>query len=237
MRDVQSDSDEDQARTSNSLLHRQHEGIYSGEALSNSLYGGGPTHTKQFANTNGYMKSHRQHVRRSQSPLYGTPLEPVSSQPSLPRPSYFDSLALPSSSSRSPVAPQSRLLISDLDNTLFGPSGDGIVARPYLKTFIRYLMHPNTPFALAIWTFSGRLWGQAHLRQAGVGELLFEGEDRVVENPKLREGVLAMWGYEDSGFLPSPPHTYGRMASGPACKDLELVSLFVSFFFPSYRKR
>lgn len=229
MLDFQSDSDDggDQSMTSNSLWHRKHQGIISVDALSNSLYG--PTQYRRSANTNTYMKSHRyHHEQHPRSSLYGTPLDPVPS-PSpqveqLPRRSYYDSLSVPSSTSTSRVQPKSRLLVSDLDNTLFGPSGDGIVARPYLKTFIRYLMHPDTPYCLAIWTFSGRMWGQAHLRQAGVGELVFEGEDKVVENPKLREGVLAMWGYEDSGFLPSPPHAYGRMASGPAVKDLELVS-------------
>ena len=74
-------------------------------------------------------------------------------------------------------------------------------------------------------SLSGHRWGQAHLRQAGVGQLLFEGEDRVIDNPKLKEPLKVLWGYEESGFLPSPPHAYGTMASGPAVKDLDLVSL------------
>ncbi|GAA6008357.1 hypothetical protein JCM11491_004447 [Sporobolomyces phaffii] len=142
---------------------------------------------------------------------------------SLPRMSYLEEVAGPSRASPAPVAPKSRLLVSDLDNTLFGPSGDGIVARPYLRTFIRYIMHPDSPYAFAIWTFSGRRWGQAHLRQAGVGDLLFQGEDRVIDQPTLKEPLKVLWGYEDSGFLPSPPHAYGSMASGPAVKDLELI--------------
>ncbi|GAA5939906.1 uncharacterized protein JCM15063_004341 [Sporobolomyces koalae] len=121
------------------------------------------------------------------------------------------------------VVPKSRLLVSDLDNTLFAPSGWAILARPYLKTFIRYITHPETSYSLAIWTFSGRKWGQAHLRQAGVGKLLFEGEDVVVEPPKLKDPLKVLWGYEDSGFLPSPPNSYGSMASGRAVKDLTLI--------------
>lgn len=111
-------------------------------------------------------------------------------------------------------------------------------------------MHPDTPYALAIWTFSGRRWGQAHLRQAGVGDLLFEDAAASAEprrrqdrrdssaaaseanglEPRLKEPLKVFWGYEDSGFLPSPPHAYGSMASGPAVKDLELVSLPFSRF-------
>lgn len=86
----------------------------------------------------------------------------------------------------------SKLLISDLDNTLFAPNGDGVIAvrslshtraglvadqmddppqRPFLKTFIKYITHPESPYRLAIWTFSGRQWGAAHLRQVGMGKV------------------------------------------------------------------
>lgn len=90
--------------------------------------------------------------------------------------------------------------------------------RPYLKTFIKYIMHPDTPYQLAIWTFSGRMYGIAHLRQVGMGKYLFDSND--LTNPKFKLGLVACWGYEDSGF-----ETYGRMASGKAVKDLELVCL------------
>ena len=43
--------------------------------------------------------------------------------------------------------------------------------RPYLKTFLRYVMHPKSPYSLAIWTFSGRMYGIAHLRQVGMGSV------------------------------------------------------------------
>ncbi|GAA5987249.1 hypothetical protein JCM10908_001878 [Rhodotorula pacifica] len=133
-----------------------------------------------------------------------------------PRQSYLDELAVRSHETSGPVKPKSKLLVSDLDNTLFGPSGAGVVARPYLKTFLRYVMHPESPYSFAIWTFSGRMWGIAHLRQVGMGPLLFDSDDKL--NPKKKSGLLAVWGYEDSGFLPN-----GTMSGGPALKDLNLM--------------
>ncbi|BGP49292.1 hypothetical protein JCM10450v2_005176 [Rhodotorula kratochvilovae] len=135
---------------------------------------------------------------------------------SLPRKSYVADLDKDLTRSKGPVKPKRPLLISDLDNTLFGPSGDGVIARPYLRTFIRYVMHPDTPYNLAIWTFSGRMYGIAHLRQVGMGKYLFDSDDRL--NPKKKPGLLAIWGYEDSGFLSN-----GRMAAGKALKDLDLM--------------
>ncbi|GAA5914584.1 uncharacterized protein JCM6883_004427 [Sporobolomyces salmoneus] len=202
-------------------LGRSHRGIESSRTLEEMM---NPNHARKSHNVNGYVKSSRSRHRSSQRD-YSDESEPEEEDqaPSQPRAAYYREVAEPSREVKGPLAPKSRLLVSDLDNTLFGPSGDGIVARPYLKTFIRYIMHPETPYNLAIWTFSGRRWGQAHLRQAGVGELLFEGPDRVVDDPKLKEPLKVLWGYEDSGFLPSPPHRYGSMASGPAVKDLELI--------------
>ncbi|GAA5999698.1 uncharacterized protein JCM10292_003704 [Rhodotorula paludigena] len=133
-----------------------------------------------------------------------------------PRSSYLKQLEGGYTEDSTPVKPKSKLLITDLDNTLFGPSGDGVIARPYLKTFIKYIMHPDTPYQLAIWTFSGRMYGIAHLRQVGMGKYLFDSDD--LTNPKFKLGLVACWGYEDSGF-----ETYGRMASGKAVKDLELM--------------
>lgn len=46
-----------------------------------------------------------------------------------------------------------------------------VLQRPYLKTFLRYVMHPKSPYSLAIWTFSGRMYGIAHLRQVGMGSV------------------------------------------------------------------
>ncbi|KWU43720.1 hypothetical protein RHOSPDRAFT_34699 [Rhodotorula sp. JG-1b] len=138
-------------------------------------------------------------------------------KPAKPRSqSYFDDLAVPSQVTTDPVEPKSKLLVCDLDNTLFGPSGDGVVARPYLKTFLRYVMHPKSPYSLAIWTFSGRMYGIAHLRQVGMGSLLFDSDDKLA--PRKKPGLLAVWGYEDSGFLPN-----GTMPGGAAVKDLSLM--------------
>ncbi|GAA6061145.1 hypothetical protein JCM10212_001745 [Sporobolomyces blumeae] len=167
----------------------------------------------------GYYRTRRTGLEGT--PLDSTSVDPTAQPPTLPRASYWRGLDIPSTNSASSVEPKSRLLVSDLDNTLFGPSGDGIVARPYLRTFIKYLQHPSTPYALAIWTFSGKMWGQAHLRQAGVGDLLFEDDD--VAHPELKGSLKVMWGFEQSGFLPSPPYPYGSMASGYAVKDLELM--------------
>lgn len=50
------------------------------------------------------------------------------------------------------VRPKSRLLVSDLDNTLFAPaaSADSAVqARTFMKTFIRYIMHPESPYSVS----------------------------------------------------------------------------------------
>lgn len=51
--------------------------------------------------------------------------------------------------------------------TTLGPCSQ----RPYLKTFIKYITHPSSPYKLALWTFSGRQWGTAHLRQVGMGKV------------------------------------------------------------------
>ncbi|GAA5901988.1 hypothetical protein JCM8208_006656 [Rhodotorula glutinis] len=142
----------------------------------------------------------------------------LSQETKYPRYSCVAELGVPLTTSKGPAKPKSMLLVSDLDNTLFGPNGDGVIARPYLRTFIRYIMHPDTPYSLAIWTFSGRMYGIAHLRQCGMGKYLFDSDD--LKEPKFKPGLLAVWGYEDSGFL---PHVYGKMASGKAVKDLDLM--------------
>ncbi|GAA5885861.1 hypothetical protein JCM16303_000088 [Sporobolomyces ruberrimus] len=212
-----SDSDSPPPKTSLSYGHSYSRGgLYSSSSSTTLPPPPIPT------NLSKYLKSPR---RDRASTLQGDPSEfrDEGVEKKEVRKEYWDEVATPSLESPTPVKPKSRLLVSDLDNTLFGPSGDGIVSRPYLKTFLRYIMHPSTPYSLAIWTFSGRRWGQAHLRQAGVGELLFEGEDKVVDKPRLRDGFEVLWGYEDSGFLPCPPDRYGTMASGPAVKDLELI--------------
>ncbi|GAA5984558.1 hypothetical protein JCM11641_006548 [Rhodosporidiobolus odoratus] len=136
----------------------------------------------------------------------------------LPRASYLKLVDQASVVSSVPARPKSKLLVSDLDNTLFGPSapGDGVVARPYLATFLQYIMHPTTPFNLAIWTFSGRMYGIAHLRQVGMGKYLFDSPDPL--HPKMKPGLLDVWGFEDSGFLAN-----GVMAAGRALKDLDLI--------------
>ncbi|GAA5862131.1 hypothetical protein JCM1840_001653 [Sporobolomyces johnsonii] len=146
----------------------------------------------------------------------GRPVAAAPTPPILPRLQYWQEIDMPSKGSQQPISPKSRLLVSDLDNTLFGPSGDDVVARPYLKTFIKYIMHPQTPFALAIWTFSGRMYGLAHLRQVGMGKYLFDSDS--LDDPKKKPGLLAFWGYEDSGFLAN-----GVMAAGKPLKDLDLM--------------
>ncbi|GAA6010781.1 hypothetical protein JCM10207_005839 [Rhodosporidiobolus poonsookiae] len=140
----------------------------------------------------------------------------------LPRASYLHDLE-ETSTERDIAEPKSKLLVSDLDNTLFGPnpSTDGVVARPYLKTFIKYIMHPSTPYNLAIWTFSGRCYGIAHLRQCGMGKYLFDSDS--LDAPQLKPGLLALWGYEDSGFT-----AYGQMAAGQPLKDLDLMTDFIN---------
>ncbi|GAA5890126.1 hypothetical protein JCM6882_009235 [Rhodosporidiobolus microsporus] len=150
-----------------------------------------------------------------------TPLPATTTPMKLPRRSYLAALDEPSTESRTPAAPKSKLLVSDLDNTLFGPSGDGVVARPYLKTFIKYIMHPSTPYNLAIWTFSGRYYGIAHLRQVGMGKYLFDSDS--LDSPKFKPGLLALWGYEDSGFT-----ARGQMAAGAPLKDLDLMWDFIN---------
>ncbi|BGP71373.1 hypothetical protein NBRC10513v2_004742 [Rhodotorula toruloides] len=137
----------------------------------------------------------------------------------LPRESYWRDLGRANVERKGRVRPKSKLLISDLDNTLFAPNGDGVIARPYLKTFIKYITHPSSPYKLALWTFSGRQWGTAHLRQVGMGKYLFDSTSEPVgEVPKLKEGVVAFWGYEDSGFT-----AYGQMVAGKPLKDLDLM--------------
>ncbi|GAA6036810.1 hypothetical protein JCM8097_003489 [Rhodosporidiobolus ruineniae] len=138
----------------------------------------------------------------------------------LPRQSYLRDLDEPSHTLPAPPQPKARLLVSDLDNTLFGPSGDGVVARPFLATFLKYIMHRDTPYNLAIWTFSGRQYGIAHLRQVGMGKYLFNSDSL---SPKFKPELLALWGYEDSGFLRN-----GQMAAGQPLKDLDLMWDFIN---------
>ncbi|KAM0786550.1 hypothetical protein ACM66B_002007 [Microbotryomycetes sp. NB124-2] len=95
--------------------------------------------------------------------------------------------------------PKSKLIVSDLDNTLFAPvrtTTELVKPRPFLKTFIQYVMHPDSPYCLAIWTFSGRMFGIQHLRSCGVGEYLFADND--ASHPQLEPGCELLWGYEDS---------------------------------------
>ncbi|KAJ8293648.1 putative FCP1 y domain-containing protein [Rhodotorula toruloides] len=137
----------------------------------------------------------------------------------LPRQSYWRDLGRANVEQKGRVRPKSKLLVSDLDNTLLAPNGDGVIARPYLKTFIKYITHPSSPYKLALWTFSGRQWGTAHLRQVGMGKYLFDSTSEPVgEVPKLKEGVVAFWGYEDSGFT-----AFGQMEAGKPLKDLDLM--------------
>ncbi|BGO92443.1 hypothetical protein NBRC10512_000509 [Rhodotorula toruloides] len=137
----------------------------------------------------------------------------------LPRQSYWRDLGRANVEQKGRVRPKTKLLVSDLDNTLFAPNGDGVIARPYLKTFIKYITHPSSPYKLALWTFSGRQWGTAHLRQVGMGKYLFDSTSEPVgEVPKLKEGVVAFWGYEDSGFT-----AFGQMEAGKPLKDLDLM--------------
>lgn len=50
-------------------------------------------------------------------------------------------------------------------------------------------------------------------------QYLFDSTSEPVgEVPKLKEGVVAFWGYEDSGFT-----AFGQMEAGKPLKDLDLV--------------
>ncbi|ORY70613.1 hypothetical protein BCR35DRAFT_166860 [Leucosporidium creatinivorum] len=120
------------------------------------------------------------------------------------------------------VPPKSRLLVSDLDNTLFAPAAtptSSVQARPFLKTFIRYITHPGSPYQFAVWTFSGRSFGEAHLRTLGLSKYLFADDNPVLPNEKGL--VAAFWGYEDSRIS----GVEASQKKGPAVKDLDWVSV------------
>lgn len=144
------------------------------------------------------------------------------------------------------VIPKSRLLVSDLDNTLFAPAAtptSSVQARPFLKTFIKYIMHPGSPYQVirvvsshpeahadllhhlqfAVWTFSGRSFGEAHLRRLGLSKYLFAGDEPILPNEKGL--VAAFWGYEDSRIS----GLEAAKRTGPAVKDLDWVSFGASF--------
>lgn len=147
-----------------------------------------------------------------------------------PRQSYLAAVSQPNQLLAS--APRkSRLLVLDIDNTLLAPLDHigNVVARPYLKTFLGYVLDTSSPWNVAFWSFSGRGFGVAHLKSLGVGSLLFENSNvqqpLIFENsnfdaPLLKPGVLAFWGYQDSGL------TGAQMMQRvhPTVKDLDLVS-------------
>jgi hypothetical protein len=111
-----------------------------------------------------------------------------------------------------------RLIICDLDETLWAHlGGSKLRARPFLSTFLRYVLHPETPFALAFWTFSGRAYGIAHMRAVNVGHLVFE-DDKLI-TPRLVPGCFAFWGYEDSG---------SDVDLNPPTKNLEHMQDFIN---------
>lgn len=111
-----------------------------------------------------------------------------------------------------------RLIVCDLDETLWAHLPDSkLRARPFLSTFLRYVLHPESPYAMAFWTFSGRAYGVAHMRAVNVGHLVFD-DDKVL-SPRLVPGCFAFWGYEDSG---------SDVYVVPAVKDLTHITRFIN---------
>jgi hypothetical protein len=179
----------------------------------------------------GHHRHHQRHRRYSVS----APVDDRAMHDH-PRPAYLTSLEIPSQTV-SIVAPKTHLLITDLDETLLHvlshcPEG-GVKGRPYLHSFISYMLHPQSPFALGVWTFAGRCkkrlsirlicsdewcagYGIAHLRSLGLGRLFADGD---LSAPHLSPSVLSFFGFEDSGL------TEKQMDDGhrPHVKDLNLV--------------
>lgn len=137
-----------------------------------------------------------------------------------PRQSYLQLLQQPSQTLSS-APPKSRLLVLDVDNTIlvrcvFAPGClrrgrcsprvrefrldhlGNVTPRPYLRSFIRYIVHPVSPYLLALWTFSGRAITVGRVHALGLADLLLEDNNPL--EPLLKYGVVALWGYEDSGI-------------------------------------
>ncbi|KAK4046822.1 hypothetical protein OIV83_005818 [Microbotryomycetes sp. JL201] len=117
------------------------------------------------------------------------------------------------------VVPKAKLIVTDLDNTLFAPARttlELVKPRPFLRTFIEYVMHSESPYRLAIWTFSGRMFGIQHLRSCGVGDYLFADNDAM--HPALQPGCELFWGFEDSMISAED-----RLRGHPRCKPLDEI--------------
>ncbi|KAM0750767.1 hypothetical protein T439DRAFT_239360 [Meredithblackwellia eburnea MCA 4105] len=155
-------------------------------------------------------------------PPAGVPAQPLFWRPPLahmratPLPSYNQEVSEPSNFIPNP-APKSQLLVLDLDNTLYcmlDHSGN-VESRPFLKNFLDWVLHPNSPFNIALWSYSGRRWAIAHLHSTGLGDLFFE--DNNPKEPLLTERVLGFWGYEDCGMS----QTEMNQRAHPNVKDLD----------------
>lgn len=126
-------------------------------------------------------------------------LPPPANMRNTPRQSYLQLLQQPSQTLSS-APPKSRLLVLDVDNTILVRLDHlgNVTPRPYLRSFIRYIVHPVSPYLLALWTFSGRAITVGRVHALGLADLLLEDNNPL--EPLLKYGVVALWGYEDSGI-------------------------------------
>lgn len=83
------------------------------------------------------------------------------------------------------------------------------VARPYLLTFLTWLLRPSSPWTVAIWTSSPKETAVRCLQQLDLGlvgpQLVGPNHDQAeILHPK----VVALWAREDLGLSPEEFHAY-----------------------------
>ncbi|KAI5480714.1 hypothetical protein MNV49_007641 [Pseudohyphozyma bogoriensis] len=126
----------------------------------------------------------------------------------------------PSTTSSTSPAPKSKLLISDLDNTLYAPvvhvPSMAVIPRPYFVTFMDYILHPDCPYEFAVWTFASEVWGLKHMRFLKQDRMFLDDNET---QPLLADGVAAFWGLEQSGLTPAELNA----GMSPGVKDLDLM--------------
>mgnify|MGYP001570293534 FL=1 len=86
--------------------------------------------------------------------------------------------------------------------------------RPYLNTFLDYVLHADSLFHLAIWTRLPKSVAVSYIKLLGLD--LSHHEASTVVDPAL----MAFWGSEESGV--ASEQFLGGAEQGP--KDLDLVS-------------